>query len=158
MTTIPIIADCDNGFGNAINVIRTVQEYEAAGIAGICMEDNVFPKRCSFYAGVKRELAQAIRLARHGAYRLLREAGEQRPIDAELRLDLEDAIEGQTTLGDDLIQPLAIDVAHGEEVDALVLLDRVDGDDVRMLERGDGRGLALEASPAIRSSSLSWEV
>lgn len=54
---IPVIADCDNGFGNAINVIRTVQDYEADGIAGICIEDNVFPKRCSFYAGVKRELA-----------------------------------------------------------------------------------------------------
>ncbi|GMV39674.1 MAG: hypothetical protein AMXMBFR64_13900 [Myxococcales bacterium] len=55
--TIPVIADCDNGYGNAINVIRTVQEYEKAGIAGICIEDNVFPKRCSFYAGVRRELA-----------------------------------------------------------------------------------------------------
>lgn len=54
---IPVIADCDNGYGNAINVIRTVQEYEKAGIAAICIEDNVFPKRCSFYAGVKRELA-----------------------------------------------------------------------------------------------------
>jgi len=54
--SIPVIADCDNGFGNAINVIRTVQDYEADGIAGICMEDNIFPKRCSFYAGVKREL------------------------------------------------------------------------------------------------------
>ena len=40
-----------------VNVIRTVREYEKAGIAGICMEDNIFPKRCSFYAGVKRELA-----------------------------------------------------------------------------------------------------
>lgn len=55
---IPIIADCDNGYGNAINVIYTVQEYEREGIAGICIEDNVFPKRCSFYAGVKRELAE----------------------------------------------------------------------------------------------------
>ncbi len=53
---IPVIADCDNGFGNAINVIRTVQDYEADGIAGMCFEDNIFPKRCSFYAGVKREL------------------------------------------------------------------------------------------------------
>jgi phosphoenolpyruvate phosphomutase len=56
---IPVIADCDNGFGNAINVIRTVQDYEADGIAGICFEDNIFPKRCSFYAGVKRELVSA---------------------------------------------------------------------------------------------------
>ena len=56
-TPVPVIADCDNGFGNAINVIRTVQDYEADGIAGICIEDNIFPKRCSFYAGVRRELA-----------------------------------------------------------------------------------------------------
>jgi phosphoenolpyruvate phosphomutase len=53
---IPVIADCDTGFGNALNVMRTVQEYEKAGVAGICIEDNVFPKRCSFYAGVRREL------------------------------------------------------------------------------------------------------
>lgn len=53
---IPVVADCDNGFGNAINVIRTVQEFERAGIAAICIEDNQFPKRCSFYSGVKREL------------------------------------------------------------------------------------------------------
>lgn len=54
---IPLIADCDNGYGNAINVIHMVRQYEAAGIAGVCIEDNVFPKRCSFYAGVERELA-----------------------------------------------------------------------------------------------------
>jgi len=57
VTKIPVVADCDNGFGNAINVIRCVEEYERAGIAAICIEDNVFPKRCSFYAGVKRELS-----------------------------------------------------------------------------------------------------
>ncbi len=54
---LPVIADCDNGYGNAINVIHMVEAYEQAGIAAICIEDNVFPKRCSFYAGVKRELA-----------------------------------------------------------------------------------------------------
>ncbi|MGE0827291.1 MAG: isocitrate lyase/phosphoenolpyruvate mutase family protein [Candidatus Binatia bacterium] len=53
---IPVIADCDNGFGNAINVMRTVAQYERAGVAGLCIEDNIFPKRCSFYAGVRREL------------------------------------------------------------------------------------------------------
>ena len=53
---IPVIADCDNGYGNAINVIRTVSEFERAGAAGICIEDNEFPKRCSFYAGVSRDL------------------------------------------------------------------------------------------------------
>jgi phosphoenolpyruvate phosphomutase len=60
---IPVIADCDTGYGNAVNVIRTVQAYEAAGIAAICIEDNVFPKRCSFYSSVKRELVSAEELA-----------------------------------------------------------------------------------------------
>lgn len=54
--TIPVVADCDNGYGNAINVMRTVTEFERAGAAGLCIEDNEFPKRCSFYAGVSRDL------------------------------------------------------------------------------------------------------
>src|SRR3989442_1533248 len=53
---IPVVADCDNGYGNAINVMRTAGEFERAGAAGICIEDNEFPKRCSFYAGVRRDL------------------------------------------------------------------------------------------------------
>ncbi len=53
---VPIIADCDNGYGNAINVMRMVETYERAGISAVCIEDNVFPKRCSFYDSVKREL------------------------------------------------------------------------------------------------------
>ncbi len=53
---IPLIADCDSGYGNAINVIRTVREFRREGAAGICLEDNDFPKRCSFYGGVRRSL------------------------------------------------------------------------------------------------------
>ena len=53
---IPVIADCDTGYGNALNVMRTVNDRERAGVAAICIEDNVYPKRCSFYAGVRREL------------------------------------------------------------------------------------------------------
>jgi phosphoenolpyruvate phosphomutase len=63
-TTIPVIADCDTGFGNAINVMRTVADFEAAGVAAISIEDNVFPKRCSFYAGVARELVPSEEHAR----------------------------------------------------------------------------------------------
>jgi 2,3-dimethylmalate lyase len=44
--TIPVIADADTGYGNAINVIRTVREYEAAGVAAIHIEDQAMPKRC----------------------------------------------------------------------------------------------------------------
>ncbi|MCW5889478.1 MAG: isocitrate lyase/phosphoenolpyruvate mutase family protein [bacterium] len=57
--TIPVVADCDNGYGNAINVMRTAAEFERAGAAGMCIEDNEFPKRCSFYAGVSRDLVAA---------------------------------------------------------------------------------------------------
>lgn len=54
---IPVVADCDNGFGALSNVVRTVREYERAGIAGICIEDNHFPKRNSLYLGdSKRDL------------------------------------------------------------------------------------------------------
>jgi len=48
---VPVIADADTGFGNAINVIRTVQNYEDAGVAGIHLEDQVSPKRCGHLAG-----------------------------------------------------------------------------------------------------------
>lgn len=43
---IPIIADADTGYGNELNMVRTVQEYERHGIAGIHVEDQVFPKKC----------------------------------------------------------------------------------------------------------------
>ena len=48
---IPVIADADNGYGNAINVIRTVREFIGAGVAGIHLEDQVSPKRCGHVAG-----------------------------------------------------------------------------------------------------------
>ena len=43
---LPVIADADTGYGNELNVIRTVREYERAGIAGIHIEDQGFPKKC----------------------------------------------------------------------------------------------------------------
>lgn len=45
-TDLPVIADADTGYGNQINVIRTVQAYEQAGVAGIHIEDQVLPKKC----------------------------------------------------------------------------------------------------------------
>jgi 2-methylisocitrate lyase-like PEP mutase family enzyme len=48
---IPVIADADTGYGNAINVIRTVREYEKAGVAGFHLEDQVNPKKCGHYEG-----------------------------------------------------------------------------------------------------------
>jgi 2-methylisocitrate lyase-like PEP mutase family enzyme len=49
--SVPVIADADNGYGNAINVIRTVREYIQTGVAGIHIEDQAIPKRCGHVAG-----------------------------------------------------------------------------------------------------------
>jgi len=48
---IPIVADCDTGYGNVNNVIHMVKKYEAAGIAAVCIEDKLFPKVNSYIPG-----------------------------------------------------------------------------------------------------------
>src|SRR5712671_3591632 len=48
---VPLIADADTGYGNALNVRRTVQTYEAAGVAALHIEDQVAPKRCGHLSG-----------------------------------------------------------------------------------------------------------
>ena len=48
---VPVICDADTGYGNPLNVQRTVREYEAAGVAGIHIEDQLFPKKCGFFDG-----------------------------------------------------------------------------------------------------------
>jgi phosphoenolpyruvate phosphomutase len=54
--SIPVFVDGNAGGGNAINTIRLVREFEKAGASGMCIEDNPFPKRCSFYDGMQEEL------------------------------------------------------------------------------------------------------
>jgi len=53
---IPVIADCDTGFGGTANVSHAVKKYEKAGIAGISMEDKIFPKQNSLLENSKQEL------------------------------------------------------------------------------------------------------
>lgn len=64
---VPVIADGDTGFGNAINVIRTVRAFESAGAAAIQIEDQVSPKRCGHFDGKEvidpAEMEQKIRAA-----------------------------------------------------------------------------------------------
>ena len=64
---VPVIADGDTGFGNAINVRRTVREYEKAGVCAIQLEDQVSPKRCGHMLGreviPKAEMVQKIKAA-----------------------------------------------------------------------------------------------
>jgi methylisocitrate lyase len=49
--SIPVFCDIDTGFGNAVNVVRTVRLYERAGVAGVHLEDQVMPKRCGHLEG-----------------------------------------------------------------------------------------------------------
>lgn len=48
---VPVIADIDTGYGNAINVMRTIREFEASGVSAVIMEDQVAPKRCPICVG-----------------------------------------------------------------------------------------------------------
>jgi len=64
---IPVIADADSGYGNPLNVRRTVMEYERAGVAGIQLEDQTFPKKCGHMLGrkiiPKEDMVQKIKAA-----------------------------------------------------------------------------------------------
>jgi phosphoenolpyruvate phosphomutase len=67
-TTIPVIADCDTGFGGPLNVAHMVRSYQRRGISAVCIEDKVFPKMNSFAPVIHRLLpveafAEKIRVA-----------------------------------------------------------------------------------------------
>jgi 2-methylisocitrate lyase-like PEP mutase family enzyme len=91
---IPLIADADTGYGNELNVTRTVREYEARGVAGLHIEDQVSPKRCGHLAGKEviptAEFASKVRAAaeaRQGELVLIART------DARSVLGLDEAVE-----------------------------------------------------------------
>lgn len=53
VVNIPVIADADSGYGNALNVVRAVREFERAGVSAFHLEDQVSPKKCGHYEGKK---------------------------------------------------------------------------------------------------------
>ncbi|WP_246736428.1 isocitrate lyase/PEP mutase family protein [Enterovirga aerilata] len=65
--SLPIVVDADTGFGNAVNMVRTVRLLERAGAAGIQIEDQVFPKKCGHFTGKEvvpaQEMVQKIKAA-----------------------------------------------------------------------------------------------
>ena len=65
---VPVIADADTGYGNALNTQRAVREFERAGVAALHLEDQTFPKRCGHYDDKAvvptREMTQKLRAAR----------------------------------------------------------------------------------------------
>lgn len=64
---VPLIADADTGYGNPINVRRTIREYERAGVAGLHIEDQIWPKKCGHMEGKQiipmEEMVQKVRAA-----------------------------------------------------------------------------------------------
>ena len=68
-TKLPIVSDADTGYGGVLNVMRTVREFESAGVSGIHLEDQVMPKRCGHLQGKEiiavEEMTAKIRAACH---------------------------------------------------------------------------------------------
>lgn len=134
---IPLVADADTGYGTLTNVIRTVRQYEAAGVAAIQLEDQAFPKRCGHLPGkvlvTQAEFEQTLRSARdartdEGMLIIAR-------TDARAVWGLDAAIEranGFAQAGADIIfveAPQSIEEIEriAREVDGLLLINLVDG-------------------------------
>ena len=83
---IPLICDADTGYGNALNVARTVREYESAGAAALHIEDQVWPKRCGFLGG-KEVIALEDMLPKLRAALDAREPGADGPLIVIARTD-----------------------------------------------------------------------
>jgi phosphoenolpyruvate phosphomutase len=99
VTELPVVVDCDNGYGGFSNVVRTLVEFDRAGVAAVCIEDNLFPKRNSLYQGEsQRDLVKASEQARR--LRAAKEAQESEDFVMIARVEaliaghgVEDAIE-----------------------------------------------------------------
>jgi methylisocitrate lyase len=92
--SLPVLVDCDTGYGNAINVIRTVHDMQRAGAAGIFLEDQVWPKRCGHMRG-KRVIPLEEQLAKLRAALDARSSGDLFIVartDARAAVDLEEAL------------------------------------------------------------------
>src|SRR5262249_43786537 len=93
--SLPVIADADTGYGNVLNAVRTVREYERAGVAGLHIEDQVAPKKCGHIAGKQiiptQEFCDKIRAANE--YRTDPDFVIIARTDARAVTSLDDAIE-----------------------------------------------------------------
>jgi methylisocitrate lyase len=93
VSNAPVIVDADTGYGNAVNVMRTVRDFQDAGAAGVFLEDQVWPKKCGHFQG-----KQVIPAAEHAAkIRAAAEARGERDLFIVARTDA--------------LQPLGIDEA-----------------------------------------------
>lgn len=108
--SIPIIADTDTGYGNAINVMRTVREFERAGVAGMIFEDQESPKRCPAAANQVEILPLEVGAAKISAAVHARASEDTLIIARTDALNEADAIERgrvYAQAGADLVQPIS---------------------------------------------------
>jgi 2-methylisocitrate lyase-like PEP mutase family enzyme len=119
VTDIPVIADTDTGYGNAINVIRTVKEFEKAGVAAMIFEDQISPKRCpacvdSFKIISIEEAVGKIKAAvdtRVDQDLVIIARTDARPLEAAIERG-----QAYKEAGADVIQPISKAVANLEEM------------------------------------------
>jgi 2-methylisocitrate lyase-like PEP mutase family enzyme len=132
---VPLIADADTGYGSPINVVRTVREYERAGVAAIQLEDQTFPKRCGHLAGKEVVAADAFARTLQAAVDARQDLLIVARTDARAPLGLDEAIargRRYAELGADVIfveAPRSVEEIEriAAEVDAPLLLNLVPG-------------------------------
>ena len=122
LTTRPVLVDADTGYGNALNVLRTVELYHAAGAAGMFLEDQVWPKRCGHMQGKqvveRREWLSKLRAvvserANHDLFLVAR-------TDARAAIGLDEAIaRGQAA------RDLGVDAVFVEAPESVAELERI---------------------------------
>ncbi|KQP49116.1 oxaloacetate decarboxylase [Pseudorhodoferax sp. Leaf274] len=119
---VPVIADADTGYGNELNITRTVREYEARGVAAIHIEDQVAPKRCGHLEG-KQVVSRAEFVSKIRAAVEARRSGEFLIIartDARAMLGLDEAIDRANAALD-----VGADIAFVEAPQTLDEVERV---------------------------------
>ncbi|MFO1414089.1 MAG: isocitrate lyase/PEP mutase family protein [Burkholderiales bacterium] len=136
-TSLPLIADADTGYGNALNVYHTVRAFERAGVGGLMLEDQVWPKRCGHMKGKEvigaEEMVQKIRaaaaartdpdfviksrtdvLATHGLAEAVRRLNLYAEAGADLLFaDAAVSVEQIGTLARETIRPLSVNMGFG---------------------------------------------
>ena len=159
--SLPVIADADTGYGNALNVVRTVREYERAGVAGCHLEDQVAPKKCGHIAGKQviaaREFAQKIRAA--SEYRTDGDFVIIARTDARAVTGLDDAIERGNLYRDAGADVIFVEAPQSEdeiervarEVKAPLLMNQVPGGRTPMVKTAELErlGFKIVIHPAV---------
>ena len=136
-TDLLLLADADTGYGNALNVYHTVRAFERAGVAGLMLEDQVWPKRCGHMKGKEvipaEEMVQKIRaaaaaredpqfviksrtdvLATHGLDEAVRRLNLYAEAGADLLFaDAATSVEQIRTLARNVARPLAVNMGFG---------------------------------------------